>query len=352
VGALAAGLFAVTYTVHRNTADCRMESLVTLGLLVALLGFTSWLESDRVRGLLLWGAASGLAVLAKGPLGLAAIAAGVLYLLLFERSRFRGKGLPSLGLGLVVCVAVGGWWWAWMLTHTDAAHVFVRGQVFDRVVAGVLGPLGLADRFAPAVRYPSDPPWSYAVWLVTQHAYLLPFLVIGAIALARERRRDAGLRLHVVFAGLVVVGAHAMATKHTRYLYPALPLASLVSAYGLARLWRTGGERFVAYAAVAVATFFLLYPGPLYRDDFRALREVREAAALTGWPLVLDERFLAAGRGRAAAIVHLDEWQGAPPADGAWWRVSDEKTPSEDAPVFASRRVRVHLVLPPRPATP
>ncbi|WP_216904580.1 glycosyltransferase family 39 protein [Synechococcus sp. CCY 9618] len=299
--ALAAGVLATTPGWvgwgRTSTTDMFLSSAITLALFGFLLAHRHphhrWLAPLGRAALAMF---AGIAVLAKGPVGL--LLPGlvvVLFLLLTAGWRAWLRWRPLLAMAALFLGVTMPWY---------GAAAAVNGADF---LGGFLGFSNL-QRFTTVLYDHPGPPWFYLPWVVV---LLLPWSLFLPAAMAEQRfwrlrswRAEAGpgggLGLFLVlWLGLMVAFFSAAATKLPGYILPALPAGSLL----VALFWRplpavadgrpagrgpTGariaaGVEVVLLAAMAVAA--ALAPGWVARDP--AYPAFAAALQDSGLPLVL-----------------------------------------------------------------
>jgi 4-amino-4-deoxy-L-arabinose transferase-like glycosyltransferase len=280
--ALALCPFFLVYT-HAAVTDM----LLTLFVAVAMFGFAIWGDDPASRagrrGLLLFYAASALALLTKGLIGIVIpFGAAVATLALERQWRRMLAAISPAGILLFLAIAVP-WHAAVFARHGDAflsayfgKHHFAR---YTSVISGHTGP----------------------VW------YYLPVLAFGAfpwIARVPEgaaqalRARRTSERTLVVWALLVLLFFSFSRTKLPNYVLPALPALALLAgrarAGRLSTLAAGGFSLLLAVAAVAA--------GPSLSREGLAI-----SAAL-------------AGASAALALLALAAWLGA--RRDPFWRLA------------------------------
>ncbi len=229
--ALAGVLLATSYMFWDKARWSQIDSLLCFLIWVALSAFDAWRSGDadgRRAGALFW-LAAGLAVLAKGPVGLLLPLGIVILFLAFERNLRSWRGFAPL-LGPVVFVLVAGSW-AVAATLWGPADYSVVGALREHFVErGMHGMHHLR------------PFWYYAERLPLS---LLPWtgLLPGAMIVAwRNRRRSVGLRYCLVAAIFVVVFFSISTEKRDLYVLPAFPAIAVMMAVLVGRIsgWREG----------------------------------------------------------------------------------------------------------------
>ncbi len=168
--------------------------------------------------------AAGLAVLAKGPVGLLAPAAGVLaYLAVAGRIREAWRETRP-GRGLLLCLLVAGPWYAAMFWLHGTDYVLrARGETLGRVFRTVTGPGGTALFYIPVLLVGFFP-WSA----------FLPDALRTTLRGARRRAAGGPAAAVTVFAatwlvaGLVLFSVAQSRLPH--YVLPLFPAAALLVA--------------------------------------------------------------------------------------------------------------------------
>ena len=190
--------------------------------------FLGWQAGEKGRWLVRAAyALAGLAVLAKGPLGLALPGlVGLVYLIATGGwRRWRDLRLPS---GLLIFAAVALPWYILIWQR--------QGSAFLLIFLGVHNYLRAVEAQAPKLNYW----WYYLAMLPTG---LLPwsgFLAHGfVLGWPRSRERTGGFLL-LLWVLVVFVFFNLMATKYPTYLLPAFfPMSALIGAF-LAGCWDEG----------------------------------------------------------------------------------------------------------------
>jgi 4-amino-4-deoxy-L-arabinose transferase-like glycosyltransferase len=223
-GWFAALALATCYTFVRNTATLRMDSALTFGVLLAMLGY--------FRGEKSWGPPAfycgiAVAVLAKSlpgflPLFLAplhALLAGNFYL---PWKKPAGRWLYWSPLLLLPCL-----WWGYLAAHYGGVVFSAYLDDFLSVDAGQSIDMHRIYRFFEIYFY--DFGRKYLPWTL--------FTVLGLKTLfdmalnpnkERWERADAGLLLGWIVAVLIAGGLKP--SQYQRYLMPALPAVAIVTA--------------------------------------------------------------------------------------------------------------------------
>ncbi|GAB4371512.1 MAG: hypothetical protein Kow0062_07140 [Acidobacteriota bacterium] len=286
------------------------DSMLTLWETLALLAVALVLRDPRPRWGVLWGLAGGLALLTKGPIGLAPILLGSLALLALGRP--RRWSVPFCAAGTLL--AVGLPWFA--LVGWLHPRLLFEGFLLQ----GNLGRMLEPEHARPA--------WYYVPALF---GLLLPWspLLPGAVLHAGSRlRRDRGSPgdparpaaiLMLAWVAAVLLPVSLAATRLPTYVVPALPaLALLIGDYlagpraGLApRAWaRTTAVSGLALGGLTLAGAAVLFARPKWSASAPAFAVIALAMAIVAWVIVFAPRsrkglLVALASGTAAGIVTL-----------------------------------------------
>ena len=339
IGYAAAFAFMTSFTVFYTTRACRMESLLAFLMLTALVAWVRYCAERRSGWIVLWGLASGLAVLTKGPAGALPVAVGLIHAVMFERRLFDGLFAGHLAVGLAVFVGSFGWWYAYMLANTDFYKVFVHAQILQRVAVLT------ADELAGgAEALPRHSLFKYVRYLVGEYFYYLPVAVAGGWYWWRERRGERMTQVLVLFGVLWAISIAVLVTKYARYLYPLYPILSLLTATALTRWLRIEWWRALAVLAVGMAVGGAVWPGTPHANVYRVLEEVNQLAQRSDLPVALDERCRQDRSCRRAAHLYLDQFQWGPVTNQTYLWVSrrgDEASPG----VLLYRTAKLEILL-------
>ncbi len=214
---LAAFVLATSYMFWDKARTAQIDALLCFLIWVALSAFETWRAGDldsRRAGIIFW-AASALAVLAKGPVGLLLPLGIALVTLAFDREFRRWRDFAPFSGPLVFVLICGAWVAA--ATLWGPAEYSVWGALKEHFVErGIHG------------MHHAQPWWYYAEVLPVQ---LLPwtFLVPGALVLA-WRRRDRSDRFLLVTVIFIVLFFSISTEKRNLYVLPAFPAFALMTA--------------------------------------------------------------------------------------------------------------------------
>lgn len=267
----AAGWYAgvvllTTSTFLQFSATLRMESLLSCGILLALLGHLHGPHGARPS---LYFSGVSLGVLAKGPAGLLPLVISPVHAALSVRRSGELRAWLRASSILLVPAA----WYGLMLVLNGSAPL--RDLAADTLRGGEPGVL---EHLGSAVEtYAITPARRYWPWLPLMFAGLYWALVDAFGKRVRPRRRArAGLLL--AWVGVVVLVSAWKPDHDIRYLYPALPALALLSGWALSRLL---GRRIAVWMLALVALAGLgawtcvVKPSLLFTDTRPALAAMR-----------------------------------------------------------------------------
>jgi 4-amino-4-deoxy-L-arabinose transferase-like glycosyltransferase len=231
-GAMGGTLPLFALFAHMAMVDLAMTFLTTLALYSFWRGVVESQEARRPWIHVFW-LACALAMLAKGPVGVALPLISVLGWLALARSwdRVRAFIRPD-GIAIFVLVAAP-WFLAMESANPGYLREFFVGQNYARAVAG-----SMFDRDAP--------PWFYLAVLAT---YFLPWALFlpGAVRTLKLGRADelspeARLRLFLACSILFPLAILSIAqSKIGYYLLPLAPPIALLAATRAAESWGADG---------------------------------------------------------------------------------------------------------------
>lgn len=268
-GAILAGLILLSaHQYIRLGRMGRVDMTLTFFETLSLFAFWWWYRPRRggpARGgpmLYLVGAAIGLAVLSKGPVGaiLPGLSMGI-FLLIEGRMR---ETLRRVTPGpVLVAIAIGASWY--IAGYLGAKHALLNRQISSENFGRFFGALG------------SAPPWFYLGPLLFSSlpaSLLVPFAVYGALfggrdaasagqgATSSERARQA-VKLLAIFWLVTLVFFSVAAYKSRWYLLPLWPAAAVLLAWWIKRIGTLYGRGLIeggfAAVCIAVALFNLVF---------------------------------------------------------------------------------------------
>ncbi|MBI3412254.1 MAG: glycosyltransferase family 39 protein, partial [Planctomycetes bacterium] len=275
--------------------DSLLNALTLWTLVIFWLGY----EKPRTWWFVAMGAASGLAVLAKGPVGLVLPCAIVFVFLLWEGKLrvclHRGVGWMLLAWCLVALP-----WYIWVALETKAD--FLRGFLMNHNVNRFLSPMEHHDGsplYFPAVLLVGFAPWSiflglalwYGGWSMMRRPWAR-FEKTWATLAEAECNSAAGYRFLLVWIGVYLVFFSLSATKLPNYVLPvATPCALLTARFfdrwrrreiAPARWLMPAGLVCLALVGVGTATGLLVASGALSGP----IAPKRMIPGLEGWAVI------------------------------------------------------------------
>jgi len=231
-GTIAALILASTPTFLDHARVARPDTLLVLCVTVALgAGFGWWRDGHRRDATLVF-VATGLGVLAKGPVAPALVAVALGGFLLWQRNLRRLVGLVTPE-GLLAFVALAGGWYA--LATLGWGDAFVEQHLVGRYLRNLAGGLATGESYSPKslwhhlTFYPLHLPAVAMPWT--------PFLVAACWRLWRHGGiADPRARFLLCWALAPVVVFTPAEWKLRYYLLPSLPAVALLVAPTIAAL--------------------------------------------------------------------------------------------------------------------
>jgi 4-amino-4-deoxy-L-arabinose transferase-like glycosyltransferase len=211
--ALASSAYFVKYTARAMT-----DVPVTFFFLAALCAWS--LTEEHPAWYLAAGAFTAMALMTRGLIGFALPAIFGLDLIIARRRPHWGYALAALALAILPLAL-----WYWRLIHHYGQVFFAAHEAWlDREAFGALSPSW--RRYTGLFEYVFMLAKSYWPWL--------PFAIVGMVTVIRGRQR----RLFILLIWFVVVLAMCAAAKSRvlRYMLPAYPALSILTAIGLVAL--------------------------------------------------------------------------------------------------------------------
>jgi 4-amino-4-deoxy-L-arabinose transferase-like glycosyltransferase len=249
--ALAAGLVLVTSGIFIAYARVAIPDMALTGAMtVALMsGYASRLSAGRAR----WGywslafAATGLAMLAKGLVGIALVLT-ILVIYFAVTGQLKAVRRAEWAAGLATSVAVAAVWYAPVIAKHGRQFVeefFVRHH-FERYVANTFGhPQPFYFFFVVAAA--GVAPWTF---------FLLPAMTRLRRLAPRGGGRDALLAFSWIWAAVPILFFSFSGSKLPGYILPAFPAFAIIIGAEVERFSR--GERGPLVKAAALMTALLL----------------------------------------------------------------------------------------------
>ncbi|MGH8595708.1 MAG: ArnT family glycosyltransferase, partial [Gammaproteobacteria bacterium] len=244
IGGWFAALIFLTNGIYiQFTTNYRMDSLMTFGALLTLWGYLN-LRADRGAAALFSGIA--IAALTKGPMIFAIILIFVPHALVANPNRQIAR---SLRYWWVLLLLPGAWYGYLWLAHGNELTAQLNYDFWRGDTA-----VGLSAWDSAIHEYVTKPWRRLLPWL--------PFMLIGIVVAIRDcatrrvplaRRADIALILGLFVLNLVI--AAIKPDPDVRYLYPSLPLLSILTGRVMARLT---AERFPRWVLTSCALLLLL----------------------------------------------------------------------------------------------
>jgi 4-amino-4-deoxy-L-arabinose transferase-like glycosyltransferase len=365
-GAIVAGaVLCASYQYVENARIGRVDMTFCFFETMALFAFAWWITARRRDDAAssdaflryLFGAALGLAVLSKGPIGaiLPAIACGLF--IFFER---RMADLRRLLAPLLLAIAIGASWYA--ACYFSGRYGFLHRQLGSENFGRFFGSLGAMA------------PWYYIKPLLLNSvplSLIVPFTVYAALRTYRDtqasfvNRATVASRLFAIFWIVTVVFFSVAAYKRRAYLLPLWPASAVMIAWWIEAFERTRKEPLLVYlpriSIVAVCAGAIVFN--LFYLPRKAMRDcgddsMRTTAAEINRIVGRDEPLYSYGLGDepATLLFYLD--RDAPPiatrlgdappgyviVPAQVWQAEKESAP-EWTPVFESTSGNPRVVL-------
>jgi 4-amino-4-deoxy-L-arabinose transferase-like glycosyltransferase len=206
---------------HFANPDALLCACTTLTFLI----FWNGLERGDDRWMLHCGISTGLAMLAKGPVGIV-LPGMVISLYLLWARQLRRLFRPALVWGLLIFLLVSAPWYAWVGAETRGE--FLRGFFLKHNLS----------RFNEAMENHSGPIFYYLIVLLIGFA---PWSIFFGLAgwHSRQYRGDPRYRFLFCWIGVYLVFFSVSKTKLPNYVLPIYPPIALLTGHFLDR-WRRG----------------------------------------------------------------------------------------------------------------
>lgn len=272
-------LSAILLLTHRDfltvSRHGRMESMVSFFIGLSVLALLN--ARERKPWMALYALAVSAAVLTKGPMGLLALfVAAPLWLLDGKLRQAVPWSAVLKVLALIAALSLP--WFIYQYAHLGDDYIqgYVYRQGLDRLSGQIEG-------------HQEKPAWYYLHIMFFQKVSAWGFL--GPLLLAwsayRWRQHGIGLRLMLVYFGVIVGAASALQTQLPHYTYAAyIPLACLGGVF-LTEL--SGKARYLRHAALLLCLVLIVGYQPSLKarnTDLRALSPAIRAHCPAGQPVV------------------------------------------------------------------
>jgi len=249
-GTIAALILASTPTFLDHARVARPDTLLVLCVTVALGAALAWWRDGHRRDATLVFVATGLGVLAKGPVAPALVVVALAGFLLWQRNLRRLLGLVTPEGLLAFVVLAGGWYALAALGWGDA---FVEQHLVGRYLRNLTGGLATGESYSPKslwhhlTFYPFHLPAVAMPWT--------PFLAAAGWRLWRHGGlADPRARFLLCWTLAPVVVFTPAEWKLRYYLLPSLPAVALLVSPTIAMLLEPGPLRHLRVTRASVAS--------------------------------------------------------------------------------------------------
>jgi 4-amino-4-deoxy-L-arabinose transferase-like glycosyltransferase len=244
----------------------------------------------------------GVSVLAKGPPGLAVVAAvAFLHVLCAWRWRALGGGAYELKRGLLLMIAASIPWHVAMFFRVGPTFIneYLFTHILNRASAGVDNSTGTFEHYTSQL--------GHGLWL---WAGLLPAALGAAVLRARTGTREGRVRFLVVLWAIAAVAVFSLVqTKFHHYILPAVPPLALIVALFLDDLLARRERLHPLFAALGAGIVLLVCRDLMYEPErwieMFVFRYDRPWPSAPPYEIDPSDGVLALGLAGAAAILVL-----------------------------------------------
>jgi len=273
-GWLAALALVTCYTFVRNTTTLRMDSALTFGVLLAMVGY---FRGEKPWGPPLFYVGIAVAVLAKSLPGFLPLFLAPFHALLAGNLSWPWKRPARRWLYWSPLLLVPLAWWAYLAMQYG-------GEVFVIYLSDFLSrdgqPAGIRRAYRFFEVYIFDFGQKYLPWIFfTGIGLWTSFRVALDSNAARRERADAGLMLGWIIAVLIASGLKPSQYQH--YLMPALPVIAIVSAAPVVQIlnnripaWLSGGVAILTVTAALVLNYLAVTNETTNTQRYLAMADV------------------------------------------------------------------------------
>jgi 4-amino-4-deoxy-L-arabinose transferase-like glycosyltransferase len=219
-GLVLAGAPAFCAAAHFANPDALLNAFTALAFLWFWIGFEHHGRGWFVPG----GVCTGLAVLAKGPVGLVLPLGSVLFFLLWSRQLARLWDRRLLW-GVAAFLLVAAPWYTWIAIDTKGE--FLKGFLLTHNIARFRG--AMEGHRGPVVYYLGVLPLGFLPW----SSFFVPMLAYAFKKLRGKCEEAAPLRLLACWISVYLVFFSLSATKLPNYILPLYPAVAIL----LGRFW-------------------------------------------------------------------------------------------------------------------
>jgi len=279
-GAILATSFEFIVLSRAVVHDICLAFFITLALYLFYIGYQD--EKHRRRNLLLFYAALGFAMLAKGPVGLAIPAMTIGLFLLYEKKLSFIREM-QIGWGILIFLGVASPWYVLISLKNPeyAAYFFIKQNLGSFLSSDTRHP-GPFYYYIP-VLFGGFFPWSCFLPLAIIYAFRRQFTTI-----------HNGVLFIIIWFSIVFIFFSAATSKLATYILPLFPAASILVAILWHELLKTasGGIRkafmlsFLPVVILALAAMIYLWFYPLAQIEYESGITPAQINFLTIWVVV------------------------------------------------------------------
>jgi len=331
----------LTYVVYKNAYPLRLESLVMVFILLSVIFFWNYLNSEKAYWLYLWGFAGGMGFMVKGFLGALPIASCIIYLIIFERDLLRGRSLFNILMGVLVFFATFVWWYTYVSLNTDFFNHFFKNQVFDRM-SSIFSGSG-EDK----AHYITRPIYQYFYYMAKHHFLYIPFMIYGIYRAIKDRysydSRAILLFLVLMLTNFIVI--HAISSRVERYMFQVYVPLAMFTAYGIYKFWQFDYKKIMIVIACVYGIFLIINPMKLNWDTYGSLDSFQKTAKTSGLPVVADKSLFSDPEDRAGIDFFLTDFLEKRPENKPYFVVLPKNMQTGDDFVLMKKTRRLKLGL-------
>jgi len=279
VGYGAVLFFLLNYVVFKNSQACRIESLLTLFMMLSLIAGYKYITLRSLKYLVAAGLCSGLAVLTKGLVGAFPFAFLLIYLIITELKNNPKRLFFDMLVSIVVFVVSFAWWYAYAFAKTDLYNIMIINENLNRVVD------------VKGLKLYKSSVFKYMHSLLVYSLPLMVFFFIG------YKRRISGLwqqryvKYLTIFVAIYFIAIHFISIKYSRYYYPILPWLSIVAGVGLVSVTKYELRKVVVGITIAFAFMMVLYPGNTGQPAYNELIRLKPYVEKNNLSVCVDELY-------------------------------------------------------------
>ncbi len=237
--------FMSTRWVIRDFASTRPESLLVLGLLLGLFGFTLMLER-RWSGPYLFGVSLAIMVMTKFTMALFLLVP--VFIFAANRGKLRAWfSWPHFSPGLLLGACIPA---IWIMHFNSLHHGYFQNMLFTQTIERATG--GLDVHNSPTL-YLKEILFYYHPWLI--------FFFAG-LGVIWNRKKEDPVWFTLIAVFLMAAALQTSEGKMSRYLIPVTPFLSMISAHGVVRFKNVTGhmKRIIFLLGPVLLVFFWVVP--------------------------------------------------------------------------------------------